>query len=98
MAKRTRKTEREVSLFDTVTATRIAGGEIVLNTACGLPTDERNLAVRAAKAYFEKTGEPFGVLLTLEKSIPMEAGLGGGSADAAYLNAELDPCDLTEDC
>ncbi len=73
----------EVSLFDTVTATRIAGGEIVLNTACGLPTDERNLAVRAAKAYFEKTGEPFGVLLTLEKSIPMEAGLGGGSADAA---------------
>ena len=73
----------EVSLHDTLTATRTDGCAIVLKTDKGLPTDERNLAVRAAKAYFAKTGEPFGVELTLAKSIPMQAGLGGGSADAA---------------
>jgi 4-diphosphocytidyl-2-C-methyl-D-erythritol kinase len=47
-----------------------------------LPTDERNLAVRAAidfMAEFELTAE---VLIDLRKSIPSGAGLGGGSSDA----------------
>ena len=73
----------EVSLFDTLTATCTDGSGVVLKTDAGLPTDERNLAVKAANAYFAKTGKPFGVELTLEKCIPMQAGLGGGSADAA---------------
>ena len=47
-----------------------------------LPTDERNLAVRAAidfMAEFDLTAE---VLIDLRKSIPSGAGLGGGSSDA----------------
>ena len=83
----------EVSLHDTLTATRTDGCDIVLNTDAGLPTDERNLAVRAAKAYFAKTGAPFGVELTLKKSIPMQAGLGGGSADAAATLKALNALD-----
>jgi 4-diphosphocytidyl-2-C-methyl-D-erythritol kinase len=42
-----------------------------------------NLAVRAAQAVLDATGRRFGVRLTLTKHIPVGAGLGGGSADAA---------------
>lgn len=46
------------------------------------PADE-NLAVRAARAVLETVRRPFGVHLHLAKRIPVGAGLGGGSADAA---------------
>ena len=46
------------------------------------PADE-NLAVRAARAVLEATGNRFGVAITLTKRIPVRAGLGGGSSDAA---------------
>jgi 4-diphosphocytidyl-2-C-methyl-D-erythritol kinase len=46
------------------------------------PTDE-NLAVRAARAVLDATGNRFGVAITLTKRIPVRAGLGGGSSDAA---------------
>lgn len=46
------------------------------------PVDE-NLAVRAARAVLEATGNRFGVALRLTKRIPVRAGLGGGSSDAA---------------
>ena len=42
-----------------------------------------NLAARAATALGEKLGRPPGVRIALEKRIPVAAGLGGGSADAA---------------
>ena len=43
-----------------------------------------NLAVKAVKGYFEASGvKEEGVDITLEKNIPVAAGLGGGSADAA---------------
>ena len=49
-----------------------------------IPTDERNLAVRAACAYLEAIGEKkSGFLIRMEKSIPVGAGMAGGSADAA---------------
>jgi 4-diphosphocytidyl-2-C-methyl-D-erythritol kinase len=44
---------------------------------------EQNLAVRAAHAVLEATGARFGVHITLEKRIPVRAGLGGGSSNAA---------------
>lgn len=44
---------------------------------------EKNIAYRAAKAFFEKTGIQGGLEVHIEKKIPMQAGLGGGSADAA---------------
>ena len=46
------------------------------------PVDE-NLAVRAARAVIDATGNKFGVALRLTKRIPVRAGLGGGSSDAA---------------
>jgi 4-diphosphocytidyl-2-C-methyl-D-erythritol kinase len=46
------------------------------------PPDE-NLAVRAARRVLEATGNRFAIHLTLTKRIPVRAGLGGGSSDAA---------------
>ena len=46
------------------------------------PTEE-NLAVRAAQAVLSATGRRFGVAIELTKRIPVQAGLGGGSSDAA---------------
>ena len=50
----------------------------------GIPTDETNLAWRAARAFFDATGkDPDGLDIHITKRIPSQAGLGGGSADAA---------------
>lgn len=49
----------------------------------GIPTDERNLAWKAAEEFFEVTGKTVnGIEIRIHKRIPTEAGLGGGSADA----------------
>lgn len=49
-----------------------------------IPTDETNLAWKAAKVFFDATGkDPGGLEIRITKRIPSEAGLGGGSADAA---------------
>jgi len=44
---------------------------------------EENLVVRAARAVLDATGNKFGVALRLTKRVPVRAGLGGGSSDAA---------------
>jgi 4-diphosphocytidyl-2-C-methyl-D-erythritol kinase len=48
-----------------------------------VPLDESNLAYRAAKLLFEVSSLSEGVEITIKKRIPVAAGLGGGSADAA---------------
>jgi 4-diphosphocytidyl-2-C-methyl-D-erythritol kinase len=48
-----------------------------------LGNPEENLAVRGARAVLEATGQRFGVAMELTKRIPVRAGLGGGSSDAA---------------
>lgn len=48
-----------------------------------VPSDERNLAYKAAAAFKEKYGLASGVHINIEKNIPVSAGLGGGSTDAA---------------
>ncbi|HVU26882.1 MAG TPA: 4-(cytidine 5'-diphospho)-2-C-methyl-D-erythritol kinase, partial [Verrucomicrobiae bacterium] len=48
-----------------------------------LPTDTRNLVYRAAEKFFEATNIAGGIKIHLEKKIPMAAGLGGGSGNAA---------------
>ena len=50
----------------------------------GIPNDERNLAWKAAKLYFETIGkDPDGLEIRIKKRIPVGAGMAGGSADAA---------------
>lgn len=50
----------------------------------GIPTDERNLAWKAAKVYLNAMGkDPDGLEIRVTKRIPSQAGMGGGSADAA---------------
>lgn len=51
--------------------------------AGGVPTGEENLAARAARALAETAGVPARARLLIAKHIPVGAGLGGGSADAA---------------
>jgi 4-diphosphocytidyl-2-C-methyl-D-erythritol kinase len=60
-----------------------ADGLEVRVTAPGVPTDEGNLAFRAAAAVRDAAGVDRGVSITLDKRIPVAAGLGGGSTDAA---------------
>jgi 4-diphosphocytidyl-2-C-methyl-D-erythritol kinase len=55
------------------------------------PQDEMNVAYLAAKAFFEATGAPRqGLSIHIDKAIPIEAGLAGGSADAAAVLLGLD--------
>ncbi|MBR4835278.1 MAG: 4-(cytidine 5'-diphospho)-2-C-methyl-D-erythritol kinase [Thermoguttaceae bacterium] len=59
------------------------------NPVPGVPLDERNLIIRAAKAFDEAFGEPTPVSIRVVKRIPSQAGLGGGSSDAAATLAAL---------
>jgi 4-diphosphocytidyl-2-C-methyl-D-erythritol kinase len=56
----------------------------------GVPADDRNLAVRAARLLAQRIGYNGGVHLDIAKSVPVAGGMGGGSADAA---AALVACD-----
>ena len=79
-----------VQLFDKVTVTldeRYPGGEpridLVVTGNPKLPTDETNLCWRAARHFCKETGVSGKLRITLDKEIPVGAGLGGGSSDAA---------------
>lgn len=78
-----------VSLADTITLT--PGTELTLTTGGypRLPANERNLAYRAAEALQQATGCKKGAAIHVEKRIPVGAGMGGGSADAAAVLAGL---------
>ena len=74
-----------IDLHDTVVAERREGHEVTLDVdgSDDLGPVEQNLAVRAARRVLDATGRRFGVHLRLSKRIPVQAGLGGGSSDAA---------------
>ena len=74
---------QRVSLCDTLTAEQTREGITLTCSDPALPSGEENLAHRAASLFFRETGIAGGAALTLEKRIPSQAGLGGGSSDAA---------------
>ncbi|MCX7918825.1 MAG: 4-(cytidine 5'-diphospho)-2-C-methyl-D-erythritol kinase [bacterium] len=93
-----------INLYDTI---RLTIQPKKINLTCNipeLPIDSCNLAYRAASLLQEKTGVKQGISIHLEKNIPIGAGLGGGSSDAAAVligcnklwNCNLSYDELTE--
>ena len=74
-----------ISLHDTITITPNNLVDITMSSNMhGLPTDDTNLAVRAAQAFFKCSGvAPQGMHIHIQKRIPASGGLGGGSSNAA---------------
>ncbi|MFN2530839.1 MAG: 4-(cytidine 5'-diphospho)-2-C-methyl-D-erythritol kinase [Pyrinomonadaceae bacterium] len=58
-------------------------GVVLRSNDTTLPADQSNLIVRAAVAFKRESGIGFGVTIGLRKTIPVGAGLGGGSSNAA---------------
>ena len=75
---------QSVGLSDTVTVEESDECGIFLSCSDSrLPSDQSNIAYKAAAAFFKKTGVEPKVKIGIEKCIPFAAGLAGGSADAA---------------
>lgn len=77
---------QNIGLTDTLVVSERRGQFALQTRAPGVPADETNLVWKAARALWlaaGKTGEPRDAHVRLDKAIPHEAGLGGGSADAA---------------
>ena len=71
-----------ISVFEKVTLTKQDDISMSSN-AKFIPTDSRNTAVKAAVKFFEYTGIKGGVHIHIKKTVPIKAGMAGGSADAA---------------
>ena len=73
----------KITLADRLHLALRDSGITVLCPESDLPTGEGNLVYRAAKSFFTALGTGGGVAIVLEKKVPIAAGLGGGSSDAA---------------
>jgi 4-(cytidine 5'-diphospho)-2-C-methyl-D-erythritol kinase len=73
-----------VDIFDVLEIKELEEKKILLKSYnTDLAMDESNLIYKAIALLQKETGKTFGVEVLLEKNIPMEAGMAGGSADAA---------------
>jgi 4-diphosphocytidyl-2-C-methyl-D-erythritol kinase len=72
-----------VGLYDEITFEPEPRRIILTSSSHDLPTDDQNLIVQAARRLADEVGVRVGVRMTLKKNIPIGAGLGGGSSDAA---------------
>ena len=76
---------QSAALYDVVTLETVETDDIAVECpGTDLPTGPDNLAWKAADVFFQETNIPHtGIFIRLEKKIPSQAGLGGGSSDAA---------------
>jgi 4-diphosphocytidyl-2-C-methyl-D-erythritol kinase len=77
---------QSIELHDVITCVPRKGPFAIRTRAAGVPLDESNLVWQAAAALWQelrREGELRDVAVTIEKRIPLESGLGGGSADGA---------------
>ena len=76
---------QSIRLTDLLTLEENGGGELRVSTNLHfLPNNEKNLAAQAALRWWEARGQsPRGLDITIEKHVPVCAGLAGGSSDAA---------------
>ncbi len=73
-----------IYLYDNITLQKIETPEIQLKTNLHfLPVDDKNIAYKAAKMLMDEFGLEGGIRITLDKHIPVAAGLAGGSSNAA---------------
>ncbi len=79
-----RSVMQAVSLHDTLTFHSARPGVLTLEGgSCDAPPDEDNLVLKAGRAMMAETDGRHGASIRLAKCIPVGAGLGGGSSDAA---------------
>jgi 4-diphosphocytidyl-2-C-methyl-D-erythritol kinase len=81
-----RTTFQSIALADTLTFSHNTGSFRIVCSDPACPTDKSNLVWRAADLVWKaagRRGRPKGVTVRLDKRVPMQAGLGGGSSDAA---------------
>jgi len=74
---------QEIDLVDNLQFEEIRKGVRLKCSDKNIPSDENNLVCKAANLILNECGIKKGVLISLEKNIPVGAGLGGGSSDAA---------------
>lgn len=74
---------QNVELYDEVEIKKIKEGIIITCNKSFIPTDERNLAYKAARLFLDTYDIKSGVSINIIKNIPVAAGLAGGSADCA---------------
>ncbi len=74
---------QQVSLFDEIIVSPGGKGIHIDCDLVGIPVDDRNIVWRAAELFLEKSGKSKGLKISIRKRIPVAAGLGGGSSDAA---------------
>lgn len=78
-----------VNLFDLIIVDKRKNGISVKANLEYLPTDERNIAYKAAKLFFERSGIDSGVSIIMHKNIPVAAGLAGGSGNGGAVLVAL---------
>jgi 4-diphosphocytidyl-2-C-methyl-D-erythritol kinase len=74
---------QNIDLYDLINIEKAANGINISSNKPYIPIDERNLGYKAAKLFMEKYNLQGGVDINIRKSIPVAAGLAGGSTDAA---------------
>ncbi len=73
-----------IDLCDHLELATVAPGRIELSGhGYEVPWDENNLVYRAARAFMARAAPPKGIAVKVRKNIPVAAGMGGGSSDAA---------------